>query len=280
MAESPTKRRKLSLSDSSEGGGVVLTAQMRPRPHITMLSPTSMPRDESDEDRQPVTIVVESDAQLCPDDECLKFASDKDNVNTTRPYARTCHHSDCALEEARSRHSRFRLRSLDPVADLKRLLVNSNISLDGEQLEVRDELRRLQRERHYTNDDLRTVLVFAVQQAVLCHISIESMREYLSRWPYRFWFHKDPADDADDPSTYPDGNRIARMSNRELWDHLCTMAVEVDYLRFWEEGMLQTILEKKWEEAKEGNVREIEDLMRLGFVDKAMVTEHCGVPDG
>ncbi|PPJ51865.1 hypothetical protein CBER1_09586 [Cercospora berteroae] len=279
MAESPTKRRKLS-SDSSEGGGVVLAAQVRPRHHITMLSPTSMSRDESEEDQQPVTIVVESDAQLCPDDECLKFASDKDNVNTTRPYARTCHHSDCALEEATSRHSGFRLFLGDPVADLKRLLLNSNISLDGEQLEVGDELRRWQRERQYTNDDLRTVLVFAVQQAVLCHISIESMREYLSRWPYRYWFHNGPADDADDPRTYPDGDRIARMSNRELWDHLVTMGVEVDYLRYWEEAMLQRILEKKWEEAKEGNVGEIQDLMRLRFVDKAMVTEYCGVPDG
>lgn len=278
MAESPTKRRK--LSDSSEGGGVVLTAQMRSRPHITMLSPTSMSRDESEEDQQPVTTVVESDAQLCPDDECLKFASDKDNVITTRPYARTCHHSDCALEEAPSRHSGFRLLSRDPVADLKRWLSNSNISLSGEQRDVGDEFRKLQRECHHTSDDLRTVLVFAVQQAVLCHISIESMREYLSRWPYRFWFHNGPADDANDPSTYPDGSRIARMSNRELWDHLVTMAVEVDYLRYWEEVMLQKILEKKWVEAKEGNVREIEDLMRLGFVDKAMVTEHCGVPDG
>ncbi|KAF2210318.1 hypothetical protein CERZMDRAFT_99383 [Cercospora zeae-maydis SCOH1-5] len=273
MDESPTKRRK--LSDSPGGGAVVLTAPLRPR--VTLISPPSTSSDESkDEAQQPVTTVVESSACLYPENECFDYSNDKRDVNKSHPHSSTCRHLECADE---SRHAGFRLHLQDPAAELRRWLLNRNTPLDGTQHDRKDEARQLEREREYPTRELRQALIFAVQQAVLCHLSIESMREYLSRYPYRFWFRNGPADGADDPSTFPDDDRIALMNKRELWSWFRLFATELDFLRHWEEHMWQTILEQKWSEALEGNVGEIQELMRLGFVDKDMVAAHCGVPD-
>ncbi|KAM3420666.1 hypothetical protein BST61_g3921 [Cercospora zeina] len=274
MDESPTKRRK--LTDSPEGGGVVLTAPLRPR--VTLMSPASTSSDESkDAVQQPATTVVESSACLYPEDECLDYSNDKRDVHESHPHSPTCRHSRCA-DESRDAAG-FRLHLQDPAAELKRWLLNHNMPLDGARHDRKDEARELERECDYAIHDLRQAVVFAVEQAMLCRLSIESMREYLGRYPYRFRFPNGPADGADDPRTFPDDYRIARMGRQELWSWFRSFAVELDFLRHWEEVMWQTILEKKWSEALEGNVGEIQELMRLGFVDKDMVAAYCGVPD-
>lgn len=283
MAQSPSKRRKITQvtdvednQEEQEDHGVALLCE-RPINRISTATVAASPK---------LPAVVESTAYLRPHPDC--DTHDKEKARWSEDLDDTC-----CLKPPQAHHSGdsdlfFRLRIKgDPVATLKRWLGGQNKNLIGVHYPRVMTLRYLLTGQgdssvsdQYRPEHLRVAIEYARIEAALCREHIEGMREYLTRAPYRHWYSNGgPAENVMHPSHFPTEGSTAQMNMEDLEEWLCRVGFELDYLRDWEAGMWQEILYQKWWEAKLGNLNEIQELLRLGFVDKNMVGEYCGVPD-
>jgi hypothetical protein len=300
MTESPSKRRKitqliegdLNEEDEEEGEGsdesdVALTRTL-PTPLCERPIPTSMTTTTEHASAKP--LVLEPDAYLRPHEECFSHGKEKE------PWKRDFPDDTCCARSPQARHSGrsdvlFRLHSLDdPLGTLKRWLSNRNEDLMGQTIDRGVSMRYLlvgaSNSRAsldaspYKPQHLRQAIQFAIEELALCHAHIEGMRSYLTRAPYLYWYSNGgPLERATPSHVWPLEEDTARLGMDWLEPWMVKLALELDYLKYREATMWQDILDQKWWEAKDGNMGEIEELLRLGFVDKNMVGEYCGVPN-
>lgn len=292
MAESPSKRRKLTPEDDSEEKQVQeqeravadqpqegrAAAMLCERP-INMATANASPQ---------LPLVVEANAFLRPHQDCDKH--DKEKGKWAEVFDETC-----CEKPGRAQHSNTRTDALfemhiknDPLATLKRWLGHQNQLLTGLHWNRKPSLQRILLVMNQTlsaqdwslmPQHLRSTIEFAVQEIIACHDHIEGMREYLGRAPYRFWYTDGPAPEAISLSKLPTTDDLAQESWDRLGQWMAYLAHDLDYLRKWEVDMWQEILFQKWWEATLGNENEIQELLRLNFVDKNMVGAYCGLPD-
>ncbi|USW58378.1 hypothetical protein Slin15195_G116970 [Septoria linicola] len=291
MVESPAKRRKISNNDTDEQGGVAVEIPLCERTVCALISPETTPSAtfEGENEARAVaiqvvteqaalsTIITQSNRYLSPKTTCWKHPKGK--TNSLKAPCENC--ADLLEDQEPPLGSlctfEFRLGTLKPVPALKRWLLNPNFSFDGSYADRREELTTILSNGHITSEEMRVAIAFASNQIMLSHESISALYNYLLRWPYVK--NRDPMPEADDPRSYPNKAATEAMSDQDLYWWLSKSAIEVDYLHRMEEDLWQEILEEKWDDAKFGNVSEVTELLRLGFVTKAMVGEYCGVPD-
>lgn len=188
----------------------------------------------------------------------------------------------------------FRIKiANDPLATLKRWIINHNRTLDGDIIPRDSSLLfvMLGVERFnygYVADQsefqphhLRHAIAFAIEQITSNYAEEESLREYVSRPPYRYPHVAGGAADrlAQAMKWWPSERQTAHMTLEQLCDWLFKMAKEYDNSRQWIERMTEVVVNAKWQEAERGNEGEIQDLLKLNFVDKEMVAQHCGCSD-
>ena len=292
MAESPSKRRKITPEGDREEKQVQVQEDPRavanqPQEERAAAMLCERPINMAGTNATPqLPLVVEATAFLRPHQDCDKH--DKEKQKWEEDLDETCcekppraHHSNNQLDALFEMHIKN-----DPLATLKRWLGHQNLSLTTLFFDRKTSLNRIffVMKRNQSEQDwslmpqhLRHAIEFGNQEVIACNEQIEGMREYLGRAPYRHWFSGGPAPEAAKLSQLP--TDTAQLGTKQLAEWLLWLSWELDYLRKWEVDMWQEILYQKWWEATLGNENEIQELLRLNFVDKGMVGEYCGLPD-
>ena len=229
------------------------------------------------------TQVLETDVSLRPHESCVanhgkgkaKRVEDRAENANERAEARCGERDICVtsnLWPATRTGIEFRIQTSDPVHDLQRFITMRNQTLEGaysrdagfQVLESDVDFTNTTATR-FTNDHLREALIFAVDEIRDAHTSLSSLIEYRERW---WWYDFDVpvGRQARQISALPMPQDVLTLPRSELKAGIVDMTRELDYLRQSAEKVKMSIFTIRWEQAEEGDVGEIETMLRSGLI--------------